>query len=74
MEEKRIRLNGLEEVKELVGAAERCDFDVDIYYRHFDFDAKSIIAILGMDLRQSLVVKYDGKDECLESVLNKFTA
>lgn len=74
MEEKKIRLNGMEEVKELVSAAEKCDFDVDIYYRHFDFDAKSIIAIMGMDLRQSLVVKYDGKNERLETVLNKFTA
>lgn len=74
MIEKKIRLKGISDVREFVGAAEKCDFDVDIYYNHLEFDAKSIIAILSMDLRQCLVVKYNGQDARLENVLDKYAA
>ena len=41
----KIRLK-LEEVKDFVTAASRCDFDVDVFYNRFVVDAKSIVGVL----------------------------
>ena len=41
MLEKRIRLNAVNDVREFVKEAEKCEFDVDIFYNRFIVDAKS---------------------------------
>ena len=72
MLEKKIRLNAVSEVTEFVRAAEKCKFDVDIFYNRVVVDAKSIIGVMSMDLTKTLTVKYSKEDCFLETILNKF--
>ena len=72
MNEKKIKLTDTNDVKEFVREAEKCDFDIDIFYNRVIIDAKSFLGVLGMDLTQELTVKYGGKDMRFENVLNKY--
>lgn len=74
MPEKKIRLNRIQDVREFVSTAERCDFDIDISYNRIIIDAKSIMGVLSMDLTQVLTVKYGGRDPQFENILNKYAA
>ena len=67
----KIRLR-VDEVKDFVAAATRCDFDIDISYNRFVVDAKSIVGLLGLDLNQILTVSYNGYDQEFEDYLNHF--
>mgnify|MGYP003303222836 FL=1 len=49
-----------EEVKDFVAAAGRCEFEIDICYNHYTVDAKSIVGVLGLDLRCVLTVTCHG--------------
>lgn len=62
----------LDEVNEFVAAASACDFDVDIAYNSFIVDAKSIVGVLGLDLRQILTVTCNGYDEEFEKYMSRF--
>ena len=73
MFEKKIRLNAVNDVTEFVSAAERCEFDVDVFYNRVVIDAKSILGVMSMDLTKTLTVKYRQEDEAFERVLKKFT-
>ena len=70
MMQRRIRLR-LEEVKDFVTAASKCDFDIDVFYNRFTVDAKSIVGVLGLDLNQILTVAYNGYDPDFEKVINR---
>ena len=72
MQEKKIKLNATEDVKEFVSGASKCDFDVDVSYNRVLIDAKSILGVLSMDLNRILTVKYHGKNRDFERVLAKF--
>lgn len=74
MLEKKIRLNAVNEVTEFVRAAEKCRYDVDVFYNRMVIDAKSILGVMSMDLTRTLTVKYAKEDRSLEEVLNKFAA
>lgn len=71
MMQRKIKLR-LEEVKDFVAAASRCDFDIDISYNSFVVDAKSIVGVLGLDLTKVLTVTYHGVDSEFERCLNRF--
>lgn len=62
----------LDEVKEFVAAATKCDFDIDISYNSYLVDAKSIVGVLGLDLNQVLTVSYNGYSAEFEEYLNRF--
>ena len=47
--EMKLKLNGIKDVTELVAAAGKCDFDIDIFYNRVIIDAKSVLGILSMD-------------------------
>lgn len=61
-----------DEVNEFVKKATKCEFDIDISYNHFTVDAKSILGVLGLDLRQQLTVTCHGYDAEFEKFLGKF--
>ena len=67
----KIRLR-VDEVKDFVAAATRCDFYIDISYNRFVVDAKSIVGVLGLDLNQILNVSYNGYDQEFEDYMNHF--
>lgn len=63
-----------EEINRFVGAATRCEFDVDIAYNHFVVDAKSIVGVFGLDLRRPLTVVCHGYDSRFDSYLRHLEA
>lgn len=69
----RIKLNGIQDVKEFVTAAGKCDFDIDIFYNRVVIDAKSILGVLSMDLNRVLTVRCYGTDEEFQKVLEKYS-
>ncbi len=75
MMEKKIRLKSFSEAFEFVEAAEKCRYDVDIYYNRVVVDAKSILGVMSMDLTRILTVVYRPEDsKVLEKVLDRFSA
>lgn len=73
MLEKKIQLKAFSEVKEFVKAAEKCEYDVDVFYNRVVVDAKSILGVMSMDLTRPLTVKYHVEDQdCFEQTQNKF--
>ena len=69
--ERHIRLTP-EDVREFVSSAEKCDFDIDIFYNRCIFDAKSILCVFSLDLTKTLTVQYAEIDHEFEATLNKF--
>ena len=73
MLEKKIQLKAFSDVKEFVKAAEKCEYDVDVFYNRVVVDAKSILGVMSMDLTRPLTVKYHVENQdCFEQTLNKF--
>ena len=70
MEQRQIKLE-LEEVKDFVTAASRCDFDVDVFYNRFTVDAKSIVGVLGLDPNRILTVSYNGYNPEFEKMMDR---
>ena len=69
MKQKRILLPTIDDAKMFVAAATQCDFDIDVYYNRVVIDAKSILGVLSLDLRNVLTVQYDGENEAFEVFL-----
>ena len=74
MKQKRIMLPTVEEAKEFVAAASRCDFDIDVFYNRIIIDAKSLLGVLSLDLTRVLTVEYSGEHEEFESFLEEKAA
>lgn len=72
MQQRKIKLTELQDVKDFVRAAEKCDFEIDIFYNRITIDAKSILGILSMDLTHDLTVQYFGENTGFEDVLTKY--
>ncbi len=72
METKQIKLLAPEEVKDFVTAAEKCDFDIDVFYNRIIVDAKSFLGVLSLDLSKTLYVACRGYNQQFEGVLNKY--
>lgn len=72
--DKKIKLNGIQDVKEFVTAAGKCDFDIDIFYNRVVIDAKSILGVLSMDLNRVLTVRAYGTDQEFCKILEKYSA
>lgn len=70
--EMKIKLSGIQEVKEFVTAAGKCDFDVDIFYNRVVIDAKSILGVLSMDLSRVLSVRAYGVNKGFQKILEKY--
>ena len=51
-----IKLNSLEKAKRFVDKATTFECDVDVLYRRYILDAKSIMALLSVDLTEPLKV------------------
>ena len=49
MQEKRIKLNSVADIKMFVRAAENCPFEIDVCYNHVCVDGKSFLGLMGMD-------------------------
>lgn len=65
-------LSKVEDARELVSTASKCDFDIDVYYNRIVVDAKSILGVMSLDFSQPLTVEYRGQDSKWEKVLDRF--
>ena len=74
MQSKSIRLSSIQDAKEFVLLASRCEFDIDLYSGHVVIDGKSIIGVLSLDLHRVLTVKYSGNNEAFEEFLKAHKA
>lgn len=63
MVERQIKLTAMEDVKDFVKEASKCDFDIDIFYNRVVVDAKSILGVFSMDLTRVLTVRCNGQSE-----------
>lgn len=72
MESVEIKLQAPEDVKELVAAAEKCDFDIDVIYQRIIVDAKSFLGVLSIGLQKSLTVSCHGFDKEFSNTLKKY--
>lgn len=70
--ESKIKLNQASEAVEFCNAAEKCDFDINVFYNRVIIDAKSIIGIMSMDLTKVLTVQCFGKSSEFDKTLKKF--
>ncbi len=70
MKEKKIKLLTINDAKAFVTEAMKCKFDIDVGYNHVVIDAKSILGVLSLDLRQVLSVRAHGADEAFEQYLD----
>jgi phosphotransferase system HPr-like phosphotransfer protein len=67
----KIKLN-VNQVRDFVNAASRCDFDIDIAYNSFVVDAKSIVGVLGLDLRHTMMVTCGDFDSDFDLFMKQF--
>ena len=58
-----IKLNSIEKVKDFVNQVSTFECDVDVLYRRYILDAKSIMALLSADLTEPLKVMIHTDDE-----------
>ena len=68
-----ISLNTQDDVQEFVGAASKCDFDIDLKYRQILIDAKSLLGVIGIGINIDFKVCYMGDDQAFDNVVDKFT-
>jgi len=59
----RIKLNGTEDVKKLVGVAGRYTEDIDLSIDRYVVDCASVLGIYSLDLRRYLQVTFIGTKE-----------
>ncbi len=71
MKETIIRLNETSDVQEFVKAAENCDFDINLIYRHMFIDGKSILGVLGL-MMNDMKVSYKGDNPVFDQVVRKY--
>lgn len=60
------------DVQAFVKAASACDFDIEIFYGRYIVNAKSLLGVFSLDLRQVLTVRLHGSDPDFEAMLRGF--
>ena len=60
------------DVPAFVKAATACDFEVEVFYGRYIVDAKSLLGVFSLDLRQVLTVRLHGSDRDFEAMLRGF--
>lgn len=74
MQERKIKLNSVQDAKNFVIAATKCDFDIDVFYNSIFIDGKSLLGVLSLDLRNKLTVRFQGENEEFEKFLEEHKA
>ncbi len=72
MNEKTVMFNDIADVAEFVDAAEKCEFDVDVFSGNQYVDAKSLLGVMSMGFERRLQVLYRDHDTHFEKELQKF--
>lgn len=70
MKQRKIMLPTMEAARNFVATAEKCDFDIDVFYNRVIIDAKSLLGVMSLDLTKVLTVEYDGENRDFEKLLD----
>ena len=68
----RIKLNTADDVYRFVSIARKCSFDIDVQYHHFILDGKSLVGMMSVDLRNSLIVYHNDTNPVFENMLKDY--
>ncbi len=71
MEKNMVKFNRVDDVREFVAAAAKCDFDIDVTYNKVVVDAKSFLGVLSLASLPVLVAMH-GENPQLRQVCQKF--
>ncbi len=71
MEKNLVKFNRVDDVKEFVAAAAKCDFDIDVTYNKVIVDAKSFLGVLSLASLPVLVAMH-GENAQLHQLCQKF--
>lgn len=74
MKQKRIMLPTIEDARKFVATAEKCSFDIDVFYNRVVIDAKSLLGVMSLDFTRVLTVEYCGENEMFETLLEELSA
>ncbi len=72
MSQMRIKLNQAEDVRELVRAAKKCEFDVDVKCDSTLVDAKSILGVISLGLAKTVIIQCHGESVEFFNAISKF--
>ena len=72
MAQTKIKLNAVEDATELVQAAEKCDFDIDLANGRAIVDAKSLLGVISLGTGNILVVQCHGENQDFNKTVQKF--
>lgn len=56
MEEYQVVFRNFDDIRKFVRAAEKCDYDVDVYYEHIEIDGKSLLGLIDIGLGKKVKV------------------
>ena len=72
MAQTKIRLNAVKDATELVQAAEKCDFDIDVVNGRAVVDAQSILGVISLGTGNVLMVQCHGENQDCDKTVQKF--
>ncbi len=72
MAQTKIKLNAVEDATELVQAAEKCDFDIDVANGRAIVDAKSLLGVISLGTGNVLMVQCHGENQDFNKTVQKF--
>ena len=73
MEKYKIKLRGIDDMKEFSEIVNNFDFSVDIISEDYKIDAKSIMGVLSLDLTKDIIIEAQPADEAaFRSAIEKF--
>ncbi len=67
-----IQFDEFKDIEEFVTTASQCDFDIDVYYNRVVVDAKSILGMLAIGVKNKLTICYGGENKKFEKLIAKF--
>lgn len=70
--EKKIMLPEPGDIVAFVKAAEKCNFEIDVFYNRAVIDAKSLVGMIAIGLAKDIVVRYGGRNANFENVVAKY--
>lgn len=72
MAQTKIKLRAVEDATELVNAAGKCDFDIDLVKGRAIVDAKSLLGVIGLGTGNVLIVQCHGESPDFNRTIQKF--
>lgn len=71
MEKRTVKFNQVDDVREFVSAAAKCDFDIDVTYNRVIVDAKSFLGVLSL-ASVPVIVAMHGENSQFRQVCQKY--